>query len=157
MALREVIESAFADVQYPGDDQIVACDCQECVEIRDYFRGRTWRGHSPKRIAHFRAALSSFFTEEAVHYFLPAFLLAALDSDDAAGIVFEGIHHKLIFPDGHKPRHLEEFVRRIERLTAAQRDALVQFLQHFVSRRWVSESDLETVVEIFTRHETLAA
>src|SRR2546430_5212377 len=42
MTIRESIESVFADVPYPGDDNVTRCtheDCLECDEIVAYFRG----------------------------------------------------------------------------------------------------------------------
>jgi len=47
MTVPESIESAFADVPYPGDDRIADHNnCAECDDVREHFRGATWRGHT---------------------------------------------------------------------------------------------------------------
>src|SRR6476646_8476516 len=37
------INEAFGGLPYPGDEQIVACDCWECGEIKSALKGRHWR------------------------------------------------------------------------------------------------------------------
>ena len=73
------IEAAWAAVPYPGDAQIVAPDCLDDEGIRDYFRVTSWRGHTVDELRAHSAALSAFFTPAAWHYWLPAYLLAAVE------------------------------------------------------------------------------
>jgi len=75
---RELIESAFADVPYPGDNSIALHqDCFECEELRVYLRGKTWRDLSFPKLHDFHASLPHL-TPEAFHYFLPGYMLAAI-------------------------------------------------------------------------------
>lgn len=85
MTVLESIELAFADVPYPGDDKIAEHkDCPECDDIREHFRGSTWRGHTVDELQQYQSALS-LFTPEALLYFLPAFMLVSLGEWDEAG------------------------------------------------------------------------
>ena len=80
MTIRESIESAFADVPYPGDDNVTRCtheDCLECDAIAAYFRGTTWRDHTVEQLREHQSAIT-MFTPEAFRYFLPAFMLQSL-------------------------------------------------------------------------------
>ena len=81
MSLKETIKAAFAGVPYPGDNNITRCPyhCKPCQEISDYFKQKGWEGHSVEDLRDHHTALS-LFTPEAFHYFLPAFMLASLES-----------------------------------------------------------------------------
>lgn len=65
---------------YPGDDNIARCtwkDCPECKDIVAHFRGTAWRDHTLEQLWEHHSAIS-MFTPEALHYFLPAFMLQSL-------------------------------------------------------------------------------
>ncbi|MCE0523691.1 MAG: hypothetical protein LV480_12360 [Methylacidiphilales bacterium] len=77
MTTRQLIEEAFADVPYPGDDNIADHqDCLECDDIRAFFRGRSWRELKFPELRSFPLPL---LTPDAFHYFLPGYMLACLD------------------------------------------------------------------------------
>jgi hypothetical protein len=78
MTTREQIESAFADVPYPGDDHIADHqDCLECDDIRAFFRNKTWRELRFPELYGWHSALN-LFTPQALRYFLPGYMLASL-------------------------------------------------------------------------------
>src|SRR5260221_12598490 len=78
MNVQESIESAFADVPYPGDNGIADHkDCPECDDVRAHFRGASWRGHTVAELQQYQSVLP-LFTPEALQYFLPAFMLVSL-------------------------------------------------------------------------------
>ncbi len=76
----EHIPSVFAQVPYPGDDQVIG-------EMGDrYFVGKPWQGHDSWTLGCHKSDLS-FFSPAAFHYYMPAFLTAALEyPHDATGI-----------------------------------------------------------------------
>jgi len=102
------IEAAFADTPSPGSeyDDISATKYDD-EGIVDYFRGTSWRGHRVKDLRHHEAALS-FFTDKAFRYWLPAFMLAELESPVEADIIAEGISFHLTEASGADAR-LREF------------------------------------------------
>jgi hypothetical protein len=87
MNTRESIESAFAEVPYPGDDNIADHqNCLECEELRTYLRGKTWKELSFPKLHDFHEALP-LLTPEAFRFFLPGYMLAALTNWDESGMI----------------------------------------------------------------------
>lgn len=83
-ALKNQIRSAFAEVQYPGDERLRGSDeGDEPFQTEREFRGkRDWRDldaefldSSPNGLG---SALS-FFSHEAFRFYLPAYLIADID------------------------------------------------------------------------------
>lgn len=93
------IEAAFADTPPPGNDfdDISATKYGE-EGIVDYFRGTTWRGHHVLDLRKHECALA-YFTDKAFRYWLPAFMLADLESPEEADIIAEGIAFHLTESD----------------------------------------------------------
>ena len=78
MSVQEIIETAFAEVPYPGDNHIANNQCcHECDEVIEHFRGTTWRQHTITELADYRSVLP-LFTPKALQYFLPAYMLSSL-------------------------------------------------------------------------------
>ncbi len=104
------IEAAFADTPSPGTeyDDISATKYDD-EGIVDYFRGTTWRGHRVQDLRHHEAAMS-FFTDKAFRYWLPAFMLAELESPEEADIIAGGIVFHLTEASGATSR-LGEFAQ----------------------------------------------
>jgi hypothetical protein len=102
------IEAAFAETPSPGTDyDDISATKYDDEGIVDYFRGTTWRGHRVQDLRHHEAALS-FFTDKAFRYWLPAFMLAELESPVEADIIAEGIAFHLTEASGADAR-LREF------------------------------------------------
>lgn len=57
-SLRNQIEVAFADVPYPGDDEVAVEMDLDFARAGEYFRGKTWRGHSARNLRRFQYALT---------------------------------------------------------------------------------------------------
>lgn len=102
------IEAAFADTPSPGTeyDDISATKYDD-EGIVDYFRATTWRGHRVQDLRCHEAALS-FFTDKAFRYWLPAFMIAELESPEQADIIANGIAFHLTEGSGADAR-LREF------------------------------------------------
>jgi hypothetical protein len=93
-----LIEDAWREVPYPGDDKIFTPDSYDDEDIVNYFGGTTWRGHSPANLRAHSSAFT-FFTPEAFHYWLPAFMIATIQSPEEADVIDDyiarhlGAHH----------------------------------------------------------------
>ncbi|MFC1997766.1 DUF6714 family protein [Chloroflexota bacterium] len=82
--LRKLIEHTFAEVPYPGDNNLR--NSNEGVEpflLEEEFKGKDdWKSLSPNFIDQapdgFSSALS-FFSKEAFRFYLPAYLMADMD------------------------------------------------------------------------------
>ena len=120
-ALIAEIRAVFADVPYPGDDNITSTTYPWDEGVSDYFRGTTQEGHSAKDLRCHKEALS-FFLPEAYHYYLPAFIVAVLEDSEAA----DNIYGSLIC-DFNSRRRTKEI---IPRLSVAQRQAMIKYFEY---------------------------
>lgn len=75
--VEELIERAFSNVQAPDDDNLAASVGEEAREETDPFRGRQWQDLDPEFVETHLNGLF-WFSPEAFHYYLPAFLRAGL-------------------------------------------------------------------------------
>src|SRR5687767_12111921 len=115
----QLIENAWRDVEYPGDDRIFTPDSYDDEDITNYFRGTTWRGHDTAKLRA-RSSAFTFFTPEAFHYWLPAFLIAAVENPEDADVLLDYIPRSV--SDGYASRRLLLF-------SQAQREALAAYLR----------------------------
>ena len=71
-----LIEEAWREVPYPGEDKIFTPDSYDDEDIVNYFGGTTWRGHDPAKIRAHSSAFA-FFTprREMVHDYLTSTLM----------------------------------------------------------------------------------
>lgn len=125
MPLKQTIEEAFADVPYPGDNNITRCPyhCSECRRIADYFKGKLWTGHTAEELREYHVALA-LFTPDALQYFLPAFMLVSLDSYEKGDVIPDAVRFHFDYSEefrGHFPVRMSKF-------SAAQRKAIVDYL-----------------------------
>lgn len=87
MGCRELIEAAFAEVPYPGDDNIALHEnCLECDDLRAYLRGKSWRDLKFPELRSFHESLP-LLTPVAFRYFLPGYMLASLSDFEHADMI----------------------------------------------------------------------
>jgi hypothetical protein len=86
--LRQRILAAFPKNDPPLPENITSHPCEECYGIRDDFRGVRWWAADDELIDENFDDLP-LFTPEAYHYYLPAFLLRALDTFDPDNLVVQ--------------------------------------------------------------------
>jgi hypothetical protein len=126
MTTRELIEAAFADVPYPGDDNIADHqDCLECDDVRAFFCSKSWRDLKFPELRDFPLPL---LTPAAFHYFLPGYMLACLDDWTMAdtipyGIITIGSYHDEAWNVKDEARENQKI------FTAKQREAIAAWLR----------------------------
>lgn len=125
MSLKQTIETAFADVPYPGDNNITRCpyNCSECRRIALHFKGKPARGYTTEELKDYHVALS-LFTPEAFHFFLPAFMLASMDKYEKGDVIPDSIRFHFEYSQemqGH-------FAVRMSKFTTAQRHTIIDYL-----------------------------
>lgn len=133
--VKQAIREAFADVPYPGDERIAYNEQGlfdlEAIEITEDFRGYHWTEVNRAVLGYCLSALS-FFSAEARQFYLPAYLLAALDCHD-------GIRDSVLFNLGPSEGDLADWREsRDARLTPIQKAAVRCFLEYI---RDTSERD----------------
>lgn len=123
--LRRQIEDAFADVPQPDEGRIAyASDAWEAPELIRDFRGQHWKDIPVKRIRQHAAHLS-LLSPEALPYYLPAYLLAALTDLDVRDFLLS----QLSIPDESQPDLRKHFQQQFASLSSAQRNAIQMFLR----------------------------
>ena len=77
-ALKTKILQAFAGAECPPEDQIALHECEECAELRAAFAGIRWDAMEDALVEAHENSLP-LLSPEAFAYFLPAFMLYAVD------------------------------------------------------------------------------
>lgn len=143
MSLKEAIKVAFADVRYPGDNNITRCpyQCRPCQEIADYFKGKTSEGHLVEDLRDHHTALS-LFTPDAFHFFLPAFMLASIESYNSTDILPDSIRFHFEFDLEHR----DHFLVRLTNFSEEQRRVITEFFRYMESQGAGSSEDAISLV-----------
>jgi hypothetical protein len=119
------IEAAFADACAPAADNI-SQPTYDDEGTSAYFRGKTWRGHSAKQLRSLDFSLT-VMTQEAFTYFLPAFMIADIQSPIEADTIPESLLYHLTPDDSFFPRQAQSI---ISCLTHAQRAAVAAYFRY---------------------------
>ena len=85
LGLIETIARAFANVPRPDDREYTSSPGGEALEESSEFFGKDWRALTPDFLHTYRDVLF-WFNPSAFLYYLPAFLTAAIRSDDSNAI-----------------------------------------------------------------------
>ena len=127
MSLKAKIETAFAEVQYPGDGNITRCPyhCSECGRVAVFFKGRKWADSTAEDLKAQHTALA-LFTPEAFQYFLPGFMLVSMDAYQKGDTIPDAVRFHFEYTaevQGH-------FHVRMSKFTRPQREAIIEYLVH---------------------------
>lgn len=124
--LQRQIEAAFADAPYPGDGRIAyAPEAWEAEELNADFQGQHWKS-LPRDVLRQHSHDLALFSAEGFQFYLPAYLLAAVDD---FWDVREFVLSRLTLPE--EPQQREFTLKQFERLTPAQKNAVRACLQLF--------------------------
>jgi len=130
--LTEQIRLAFPPQTFDGE--ITRCNCDECSEIREELRNKRWDELPPSFLD--RTASTLLLTIEAVHAFLPAYLLRALDDLISSRIVQEFTVYSLCppYPDEDNQRvWRERRMCKLLEITQLMNPAQVQVIRAFLT------------------------
>lgn len=114
--------SAFADVPYPGDKAIAySSTAWDGIAINHDFKGYHWRD-LPRGLLAFHHDVLSFLSVEGLHFFLPAYLVAALEDlhDIRRAVLWRLEPHE----------DMADFKTYFDGYTAAQKTAIRRFLEY---------------------------
>ncbi|WP_028103487.1 DUF6714 family protein [Pseudoduganella violaceinigra] len=82
------IRLAWADATPPAAHNISG-PTHDDEGVSAYFAGKSWEGHSARALRGLEFA-TSVFTDEAFAYYLPAYLIAAIEDPDTLDVVVDG-------------------------------------------------------------------
>ncbi|WP_147447096.1 DUF6714 family protein [Corallococcus sp. CA054B] len=124
--LRRLIEHAFSGVPRPEKKRVAyARGAWETPKLVRDFGGRDWKDVPIEKVRDHAAHLS-LFSPEALAYYLPAYLSAALVDLDVRDFLLSS----LTISDEAQPDLRAFFLRRFDRLSPPQRSAIRMFLIH---------------------------
>ena len=84
--LKADITEAFRHTNYPGDDKLLHPSGNDDSDIISFYGQTSWQG-VPDRIIEYENAALSCFSPEAFQFFLPRFMIHALEHYDSEEIV----------------------------------------------------------------------
>ena len=81
--LIEEIKEAFAENEYPGDENLVVsaahrAECEECREIYEFFVGKSWQDCLAEEFSRKACGGESLLNAAAWHYYLPSRLIQTI-------------------------------------------------------------------------------
>jgi hypothetical protein len=129
-AVKVEIIQAFADVPYPGDDNLTGCQDwhPEDQELAEFLRGKDWRDLPDDYLCGEQTFL---LTQAAYHYYLPAFLLAGCERNRlGVDIGWMNLLPKSPVKEGEKPDVLP-----LQERHAGFSKAQMRAIKHFMELR----------------------
>ena len=124
--LIKTIAKAWANVPYPGDQNIFTPHSYDDEHITEYFSRTTWKGHTIAGLRSRCSAISVFFTPKAYHYWLPAYLIAAVEDPMELS---QGVYSLVASVTPGKGSDLEE---KMALLTNEQKMAVIKVLEYLI-------------------------
>jgi hypothetical protein len=153
--LRRLVEQAFAAREYPGDDRIADSDPRyesyEGHAISAFHRGKRWQEITLRHLLDDYAgdptACLAFMTPEGWRYYLPAYLVMALDWEEA-----DAIGDAVVGALTHPRSRSESFTRVAQDLGLEPEDVLATHGERFEERiSGLSAAELQAVRLVLAR------
>lgn len=129
--LLQEIEDAFSNTSYPGDDNLVYDNTDLYADVADTktdFLGRHWKELSIDTINRHRDDLP-FFTPEAFHFYLPAFLIASISYPIALIDVLPENLISCLVPRDETEGPSAELAAVVDLLTPRQKSVVLDFIE----------------------------
>jgi hypothetical protein len=123
---RQKLLAVFPKTEPPSAAKITSHDCEECDVVRDDFRNLKWWSANSELIDYHFGDLP-LFTPEAYHYFLPAFLLRALENFETDNLVLQFCIYSLTPTD--TPTDDPWYSARLNRFTPEEMSVISDFLE----------------------------
>ena len=127
--VRTLILEAWSDAPYPGDDAIAYDQSGrhlECALVAGFFRGKRWKDVTLAALRSYRgdaSACLAFMSPQAFRYYLPAYMLIAIDDYAEADVIADSALNMLT------PGELQEYWNeRAKGFSQRQREAILSFL-----------------------------
>ena len=132
-ALKHEVLAAFGELKYPGHDRVLDPDCHpgRIDEVEDYL-GREWHTLDDDFLQMHTEGLS-FFSHEAFAYYLPAFLLHALQSTHHPGDADDALINALDAGGPGSSRRAWQ-TARFNAMTQPQRHAVAKVLARIADK-----------------------
>ncbi len=141
-----LIEQAFADTVYPGDDKLInANHCNECEEIAQSFQGKQWQQLTDPDFLRYNHAAISLMYPEGFRFYLPAFMIDGLNDPIDDELIPDSIEYHLTPPktEGAEAEEwfakfgqttMDYFLNRVSGFSPHQKKAIKIYLEDYFQR-----------------------
>lgn len=158
--LRADIESAFENNRYPGDDRLTVYGLSplEYDETRRLLLGCKWQNMPVEEFLSGDTPIPDLSTE-AFHYYMPALLLASIDtSDDINSDVAHSVAFSLMPSNAYVTGEFgyddrEGFRERLALFNRQQRDVMARVVRKFIELDFETEHSVRETIEFLERVE----
>jgi hypothetical protein len=153
--VKQAINSAFANVQLPGDKYLLNCASEDESEVEN-FKGKNWQKWQdiPQEVIDYNYDSLPFLSPLALRFFLPAYMTYGLNNLDSN--VLEFTIYKLISPNDSKGLELRElFFFWVSQLTEEQKMAITLFLKYVkvqYEQRQFFPNDADEALQSYWEH-----
>ena len=127
-ALRADVLHTFGTAARPPEFQIAPHECEECQQLSADLAGVEWTAMADALIEDNPRGLS-LLSPEAYAYFLPGYILYALDHFTSKSVASEMTVYSLAFNEPENDDMADWQRERLKFITAEQHDVLQRFLQ----------------------------
>jgi hypothetical protein len=101
------------------------------VDVREFFRGKSWRELKFPELHDFSAALS-LFTPHALRYFLPGYMIASLGYWEEADMIPSSILYRWLPGEADEKEAMRQYrTARQSIFSPAQRAAIAAYLREY--------------------------
>ena len=130
--LRSLIQDAWSDAKHPGDIDTSADPGSEAMQVVSFFRGKAWKDITLEALRTYPGDASkclNYMSAVAFRYYIPAFMLMALDKYEDQGSSAEAwvIAASAVYSLGTLSADL--FKSRVAAFSVFQRKTIVEFLR----------------------------
>jgi hypothetical protein len=130
--VKKKIEAAFADVPYPGDENLVRSTNPENLDAAKFFKGVKWWDWKDRPSELLSPKINGylfFLSPAAFRYYLPLYMIQALVDYNRSDLLPGEVISSLAPPD---KEHINKHVtKRISLLTTAELEAIHHYLEFF--------------------------
>ena len=130
----KIIEEAFRDRPYPGDNHLASLEPPVSFEYSDvtkYFKGKHWKEITWKSLEKDypgeACSCLCFMTPEAARFYLPAYMVIAINNYDEADVVASTALNFLLPPPSFSMTWWKE---RVSLFSQNEKKAIVAFLEY---------------------------
>jgi hypothetical protein len=125
------VREAFDATPYPGNERLVVDQSgndPEGTAIASAFRGKEWEDVSVEMLRSHADALP-LFTPAAFRYYLPAYMIGAIDHFYDLGVALDGVLFNLRPPEERSGWEWDFFCARSQQFEETEREAIRSFLE----------------------------
>jgi len=133
LKLKAEIEAAFADVQYPGDRNLVETRNSEDLDAAEFFRGVKWQDWKEKPGQLLSPVVNSylfFLSPAAFRYYLPLYMIFTLTDYYASDLRPDEVISSVTL-GGIDAKWREHTERRMLIMTPRQLKVILEYLEFF--------------------------